>query len=106
MSKPVPLSRSLPMVEALAGSSPLAALLQRIRESDARFSLLRGELPGLLATQITPGPLDDTGWTLLARNGAAAAKLKQCLPRLQARLRDQGWADVPIRVKVHVSRGV
>lgn len=106
MSRPVPIPRSLPMAEALAQSSPLASLLQRIQESEARFALVRGDLPGLLATQITPGPLDETGWTLLARNGAAAAKLKQCLPRLQTLLRDRGWADVPIRVKVHVSRGV
>ena len=94
------------MAEALSHSAPLASLLKRIQESEDRFSLLRADLPGTLATQITPGPLDDTGWTLLARNGAAAAKLKQCLPRLQTLLRDRGWADVPIRVKVHVTRGV
>jgi hypothetical protein len=106
MSRPAPIRISVPMAEALAHSAPLALLLQRVRESQDRYAAVRGELPGTLATQVGPGPLDETGWTLLARSGAAAAKLRQCVPRLQARLREAGYAELDIRVKVHVSREV
>jgi hypothetical protein len=106
MSRPVPTRYSLPMTEALAQSAPLALLLQRMQESQARYAVVHGDLPGTLAGQVAPGPLDDSGWTLLARSGAAAAKLRQCVPRLQERLREHGWAVLEIRVKVHVSRGV
>ncbi len=95
---------SLPMAEALAQSTPLAALLERVRESEARLEMVRGLLPPGLAGQVRAGPLDEDGWTLLASSGAAAAKLKQCLPRLQEALRARGRAETTIRVKVHVAR--
>ena len=91
---------SLPMAQALAQSSPLAALLERVRESQARLETVRPLLPPGLADQVQPGPLDETGWTLLVPGGAAAAKLRQCLPRLQEALRSRGVAEATIRVKV------
>ncbi|GAB4039446.1 MAG: hypothetical protein Fur0014_09140 [Rubrivivax sp.] len=96
--------QSLPMAEALAQSSPLASLLERVRESQARLEALRPLLPPGLAEQVRPGPLDETGWTLLVPGGGAAAKLRQCLPRLQQALRARGMAEAVIRVKVHVAR--
>lgn len=95
---------SLPMADALAGSAPLASLLERVRESEARLALVRDALPPGLAGQLRAGPLDEDGWTLLAASGAAAAKLRQCLPRLQEALRAQGRPELSIRVKVHVVR--
>lgn len=95
---------SLPLADALDGSDALGALLQRVRESEQRLAMLREALPPGLSAQVTPGPLDESGWTLLVRSGAAAAKLRQCLPTLQRRLQAQGFADRPIRVKVHVAR--
>lgn len=95
---------SLPMAEALAESMPLAALLERVRESEARLEMVRGELPPGLSAQVRAGPLDDEGWTLLVTSGAAAAKLRQCLPRLQQALSARGRAEANIRVKVHVAR--
>jgi len=61
------------------------------------------QLPAGLAALVQPGPLDETGWTLLVGSGAAAAKLRQCLPRLQQALSSQGWAELAIRVKVLVA---
>jgi hypothetical protein len=92
------------MSAALAQSAPLAQLLQRVRDSEGRWLALRGALPADLASQVRPGPLDETGWTLLARSGAAASKLRQSLPRLQTQLASAGWQELPIRVKVHVSQ--
>lgn len=86
--------------EAIATSAPLASLAQRLRESNARFDAIRGSLPGTLATQVRPGPIDDLGWTLLAANGAAASKLRQLVPRLEAALAQAGFAATLLRVRV------
>ena len=99
-------TRSLPLAEALSGSESLGALLARVRASEQRFAAIRAQLPPSLAPLLAPGPLDDEGWTLLVRSGAAAAKLRQCLPTLRRHLQDQGFGDLPIRVKVHVARKV
>lgn len=100
-----PLPRlSVPMADALDADAGLGTLLARVQASAERLDCVRAALPPALAAHLRPGPLDDSGWTLLAANGAAAAKLRQCLPALRQRLLEQGWPDVPIRVKVHVAR--
>lgn len=104
MPAPPPSHATLPMADALSQSTSLAALLKRVQESRARFEAVRGQLPGGLAAQVQPGPLDETGWTLLVASGAATAKLRQCLPRLQQELEAKGWAALPIRVKVLMGR--
>lgn len=96
----------MPMADALAGSATLGGLLQRIDASARRLHDARAALPAGLAAHLTAGPLDDSSWTLLAHSGAAAAKLRQCIPAVQQRLQQQGWPEVLIRVKVHVSRKV
>ena len=103
MAPQTPSRATLPMADALSQSTSLASLLKRVHESKARYEAVRDQLPGGLAAQVQPGPLDETGWTLLVGSGAAAAKLRQCLPRLQQALSSQGWGDVPIRVKVLVA---
>ena len=95
-----PAAVSVALDDALRQSIPLAGLLQRVRESEARWAVARTALPGLLAGAVRPGPIDDDQWTLLATSGAAAAKLRQCLPALADALRTQGWRELPIRVKV------
>jgi hypothetical protein len=37
---------------------------------------------------------------LLAAHGAAAAKLRQLLPRLEAALLQAGWQGTPIKVRI------
>ncbi len=85
---------------ALDQSQALARLLQRLQESQARFAAIRERLPDALRGAVRPGPLDDTGWSLMAQSGAVAAKLRQLLPELEAALQDQGWQATPIRIKV------
>ena len=91
---------NLPLSAALGRSEALTDLLKRLRESQARFAVIRPLLPESLASSLSPGPLDDQAWVLLAANPSAAAKLRQCLPELQAALLAAGWADLPIKVKV------
>jgi len=85
---------------ALDQSQPLTRLLQRLQESRARFDALREHLPDGLRAEVRPGPLDEAGWTLLVPGGAAAAKLRQLRPALEAALQSSGFAPLPIRVRV------
>jgi hypothetical protein len=91
---------ALRLREALARSSPLAALQLRLRESNDRFEVIRSSLPPTLAAHVRPGPLDAEGWSLLAANPAVAAKLRQLQPRLDAVLADGGWPALALRIKV------
>jgi hypothetical protein len=99
-TSPPPRGASVPLDEALRRSPSLAGLLERVRESEARWAMARSALPPALASAVRPGPIDDGRWTLLAASGAAASKLRQCLPAIDATLRLQGLAELPIRVKV------
>lgn len=85
--------------EALSHSAPLALLMQRQRDSQARFAAVVDVFPPALAAHVRPGPLDASSWTLLAANGAVAAKLRQLEPRVSAALRDRGFAALALRIK-------
>ncbi len=88
------------LAAALGRNESLSGLLQRVRESKARLDAVGAVLsPGLRAA-VRAGPLDETGWVLLADHNAAAAKLRQMLPLLTQTLAAGGWAERPIRVKV------
>jgi len=89
--------------QALACHETFAGLLRRLQESNARYERVRHLLAPALAPLVRPGSLDDTAWTLTVGSGAAAAKLRQCLPALAKALRDDGWPDVPIRIKVSMA---
>ena len=88
------------MSGALAGSASLASLMQAMRESNARFEVLRPMLPGAMARHVAAGPLDDDGWSLLIANAAIAAKLRHLAPRLEAALDDAGFAPRRIRIRI------
>ncbi len=100
MSAPRHHPGTLAIGDALGRSTPLARLLQLARESQARFEAVSPLLPPGLLDAVRPGPLDDEGWLLLVAHGAAAAKLRQLLPRLDETLRAKGWQGTPIKVRV------
>lgn len=89
-----------PLARALAGNAQLAALGQRLSQSRQRFELASSVLPVVLRSQVRAGVLDEEGWTLLASNAAAAAKLRHCLPLIEAALCDAGWPPVALRVRL------
>jgi len=97
---PAPQVSQQRLAKALGSSEALAALLQRVRESRARFDTIAPLLPDALMQAVKPGPLDDTSWVLLAAHASAAAKLRQMVPALQAALSAAGWSGPVIRVKV------
>ena len=94
---------NLPLSAALGRSEPLTDLLKRLRESQARYAAIRPLLPETLASSVTPGPLDELAWVLLAANASAAAKLRQRVPELQSALLAAGWDGPPIKIKVSAS---
>ncbi len=86
--------------EALRRSAPLTQLRARLQDSADRFEAIRSALPGALAAQVRPGPVDEEGWSLLVANAAVAAKLRQIKPRLEGLLQEQGWQVSSIRIRV------
>jgi hypothetical protein len=100
-SQPAPVTpNALRLEQAIERSAPLARLQSLLRDSKARFDAILPSLPTTLAPHVRPGPVDETGWTLLAANAAVAAKLRQLQPRLEGALIERGWQINSIRVKV------
>ena len=100
-SSATPLPRpAMPLRQALSASEPLARLLHRLQASREALEAVRADLPPEIRALVQAGPWDEQQWTLFVHSAAAAAKLRQCLPALQARLQQSGRAAVAIRVKV------
>lgn len=91
---------ALPIKRALSQSDVLVRLQRSLHDSKARLDAIRPVLPAAIAGHVAAGPIDDKGWSLLAANGAVAAKLRQLLPALEDRLREAGWSLTIIRIKV------
>ncbi len=81
-------------------SPALGRLSERLRLSSAMFRAISPLLPAALAASVQPGPIDQDGWSLLCANAAVAAKLRQLVPNLEDRLRDQNHVVAAIRIKV------
>lgn len=92
------------LAAALSNSEPLNSLMQRLRASQARYAAVEPLLPPALRPHVRAGALDETAWTLLADNAAAAARLRQLAPELQAALDAAGYASPPLRTKVSLPR--
>jgi len=86
--------------QALAQSEPLMQLTRRLRESNDRLAAITPLLPPAMRPHVKAGPIDETGWTLLAGNNAVSAKLRQMVPALEAQLRMRGWDGPPVRVRL------
>ncbi len=99
-ARPATAPPARPLARALDESAALAGLLARVRESEARLAVIRATLPPGLGDAVRAGPLTDEVWVLLADHAAAAAKLRQCLPRLEAALAAGGWTGPAVKVKV------
>lgn len=94
------LRQAVSVLQAAEASPTLASLAARAQDSSRRLAAVRALLPGALASQVEAGPLEGEDWCLLVKSSAAAAKLRQLLPTLQAHLRTRGLAVAGIRLKV------
>jgi hypothetical protein len=98
-------AHSVTLQQATEASPTLARLAELARESVARLKTVEPLVPPTLRAAVRAGPIDTTQWCLLLDNNAAAAKLRQLLPALEAHLRTKGWEHRAIRLKVRKSLG-
>jgi hypothetical protein len=94
----VPLPGSL--AKALEQSDALGLLSRRLALSQQRWAVACQALPPSLRAQVRAGVLDEEGWTLMVSSAAAAAKLRNCLPLIEATLRDAGWPALTLRIRM------
>lgn len=84
-----------------ADEAPVLAQLSALaRDSSARLRAIEPLIPAALRSSVRAGPIDETRWCLLVQGNAAAAKVRQLLPALEAQLRSKGWEVSAIRLKV------
>ena len=87
-----------------AQSAPSLAQLARLgQESIDRLKAIESLIPEELRAAVKAGPIDEKNWCLLISSNAAAAKIRQLVPRLEARLRDEGWKITSIRLKILIT---
>ena len=88
-------------VHQAAGNAPsLARLTELVRESNDRLKAIESLLPEALRDAVKAGPIDDKSWCLLVSGNAAAAKTRQLIPLIQARLVREGLKVNSIRLKI------
>jgi hypothetical protein len=95
-----PAPPTMPLGAALSRSEPLGRLMQRLQESNDCLDAVRALLPAGLADEVRAGPLDEKGWTLLVSGSAAAAKLRQMMPLIEAQLLAHRNKALVVRVKI------
>jgi len=71
-----------------------------VRESSDLLKSVELLLPAAMRASVKAGPIDGETWCLLISSNAAAAKLRQLLPALQARLQADGHNITTIRLKL------
>lgn len=93
--------------EATKESPTLAKLIDLSRESNAMLQFIQPLIPSTLRLAIHAGPIETkdngTTWCLVVEGNAAAAKLRQLLPKFQAHLLSKGKQIAEIRLKVKLA---
>jgi hypothetical protein len=99
-----PLQRAVSAHDAAQNSPTLAHLAQLGRESSDRLKAIEPLIPETLRSAVKAGPIDEKTWCLLVSSNAAAAKIRQLLPLLEARLLAEGWKVNSIRLKILIAK--
>lgn len=92
----------LSLEQAVGAAPTLAALQQRIRESQRCLELVKHLIPTSLRQHVKAGPIEESEWCLLVGSAAASTKLRQLLPLLQQALTRNGAQVSAIRIKVQM----
>lgn len=93
----------LSLEQAVDSAPSLAALQQRIRDSQRYLEWVRPVMPEGLRQQVKAGPVQDAEWCLLVSNASVSTKLRQLLPALLTTLKQNGAQVNAIRIKVQTS---
>lgn len=88
--------------DVIANSGNLQALTRKARRLKALQQLLFEASPPLLAAASRVADLRSGTLVVLADNAAVAAKLRQLIPRLLSRIREQASEVTGIRIEVQV----
>ncbi|MBH9553252.1 hypothetical protein [Inhella gelatinilytica] len=101
-SRPTPPAVPAPLSvqQALRASDPLRELGRRMAASRDCLECVKVAIPPSLRGVVQAGPVDESGWTLLVQNAAAAAKLRQLKPHLDLLLAERMGAGIALRIKV------
>ena len=97
-------SQTLTIQQAAGNSASLTRLTDLVRESNDRLKAIEPLIPESLRPAVKAGPIDGENWCLLVNGNAAAAKIRQSIPVIQASLLRQGWKVVSIRLKVLLAK--
>ena len=98
------LPQALSVYQAAGNSPSLARLTELGQESSDRLKAIESLLPEALRPAVQAGPIYGETWCLLVNGNAAAAKIRQLLPLIQARLIGKGWKITSIRIKILISK--
>lgn len=93
---------AISLEQAAQDSPALARLTERVRLSSDCLATVRPMLPPSLRTLVQAGPFDEGVWHLLTPSNAAAAKIRQFVPAIVAKLQDKGLPVKEVRVKVNL----
>ena len=94
------LNQAIRIQDAAQSAPALSELMARARESQKMLASIEALIPSGLRQQVLAGPWETGQWCLLVGSNAAAAKLRQLLPGLQAALVQRGWQVSSIRLKI------
>lgn len=100
------LSDPVSAYDAVTIAPSLAHLARLGRESNARLAAVLPLIPEALRAAVKAGPLDNESWCLLVNGNAAAAKIRQILPSILARLQSEGLMVKSIRLKILLQKKV
>lgn len=98
-------NHSISVQQAAQGSPTFARLSSLASESSDRLRSVQSLIPPTLRTAVKAGPIDGGVWCIILDSSAAASKLRQLLPALEAHLRSKGWDVQSIRLKVQAPEG-
>ena len=104
MSTHRPIPGAVSAHQAAQSAPSLAHLAKLGQESIARLKAIESLIPEALRTAVQAGPIDEKNWCLLVSSNAAAAKIRQLVPRLEARLYEDGWKVTSIRLKILITK--
>jgi hypothetical protein len=90
--------------QAVLNSPTLGRLAELVRESGDMLKAVESLIPETLRPLVAAGPVDGESWCLLVTGNAAAAKVRQLIPLIQARLLGKGCKVTSIRLKILISK--
>lgn len=101
--KALPVKHAVTAHQAVQDSPALGHLAILVQDSSARLKAIESLIPESMRSAVKAGPIDGESWCLLVNGNAAAAKLRQLMPLIQARLLGKGWKVTSIRLKILMS---